>query len=545
MFSSLQNNLRPWQLAGLLLFALLTTTLLLWLLARPSTTPPKPEPLALQNTSRLTAPPRNSLPNRHSAKASRLASPNPSDQALLHSENADEDAYQAYTIILHNEEDYQRLKDWAAANGFRIIGELPRLFALHFELTPSEYRRIHHDSGIDLTEEEEILIYTPDQLLDKYPEWTGNPGPAFGANYRYYLGVDTTNTERGQGVTIAMLDTPLFRHSALDNANITPIALRDDAGGSTSEHGTAVASILTGTNGISNANILAYSVLDGEDGTGSAFDLANAIVDAVDRGADIISMSLASYSDSILLQNAVQYALEKQVILVAAAGNNGVEEVCYPAAYDGVLAVGAIDANGNVSGFSNYGEEITLVAPGVGLQAASFDDEYAFFSGTSAAVPCVSAVLANYMAANPSATTEDTLVALLQNCNDTEDPGYDALSGFGILDAERMDSITETGITDAAAAGITLEDNTLTVSAQNTGTETLSQILLTTQINGVSITNAFEDVAPGTVVSAQGTLPEEVWQDTDYLMVRTTVTTPNINDARPRNQTHTQVFGVQ
>ena len=176
----------------------------------------------------------------------------------------------------------------------------------------------------------------------------------------------------------------------------------------------------------------------------------------------------------------------------------------------------------------------------------SYDDEYAFFSGTSAAVPCVSAVLANYMAANPSATPEDTLVALLQNCNDTEAPGFDALSGFGILDAERMDSITETGITDAAAAGITLDsDNTLTVSAQNTGTETLPQILLTTQINGVSITNTFEDVAPGTIVSAQGTLPDEVWQNTDDLMVRTTVTTPNIDDARPRNQTHAQVFGVQ
>lgn len=525
----------------MLLFALVATGLLLWLLARPSATSPETKPLALQNTSRLAAPARISKHGRHPTKEVSQSSPSIISEQF--SENADEYAYQAYTIILRNEEDYQRLKDWAAANGFRIVGELPRLFALHFELTPSEYRRIHHDSRIDLAAEEEILIHTPDQLLDKYPEWTGNPGPAFGANYRHYLGVDTANAERGQGVTIALLDTPLLSHPALDKAKITPIALRDNTDDTASDHGTAVASILTS---LSNANILAYEVLDGETGTGSAFDLANAIVDAVDRGADIISMSLASYSDSVLLQNAVQYALERQVILVAAAGNNGVEEVCYPAAYDGVLAVGAIDANGNVSGFSNYGEEITLVAPGVGLQAASYDDEYAFFSGTSAAVPCVSAVLANYMAANPSATPEDTLVALLQNCNDTEAPGFDALSGFGILDAERMDSITETGITDAAAAGITLDsDNTLTVSAQNTGTETLPQILLTTQINGVSITNTFEDVAPGTIVSAQGTLPDEVWQNTDDLMVRTTVTTPNIDDARPRNQTHAQVFGVQ
>ena len=452
---------------------------------------------------------------------------------------------QVHIIILRNDEDYQRLRDWATANGFHLAGEIPRLHALKFILTDSEYERVLRDSGVEATEELDALVCIPDQLLDKYPEWTGYPGPAFGNAYRSYLGVDTTDAERGHGVTIAMLDTPIFSHLAIKNAQITIIGDQADTPQTDiADHGTAVASILTGTNGISNAKILAYGVLDAETGNGSAFDLAAAIVDAVDRGVDVISMSLGTYADASVLQDAVNYALAHQVLLVASAGNNGVEDVCYPAAYEGVLAVGAIDANGNVSGFSNYGEALDLVAPGVGLQAATFDDEYQLFSGTSAAVPCVTAVLANYLSANPDISPAEAYTRLLLNCTDTEAPGFDAISGYGILDAERIAEQDEHGIYDAAAGGITLDDttNTLTVAAQNTGTAAIGKLVLTTEILGVELVNEFENVAPGTIVSAQGNLPDEVWASTDVLTIHTTVSTPDVTDARQRNQTHRQTF---
>ena len=452
---------------------------------------------------------------------------------------------QAHVVILRNAEDYQRLRDWATANDFHLAGEIPHLHALKFILNSDEYEYFLRNSGVDATEETDALVCIPDQLLDKYPEWTGYPGSAFGNEYRNYLGVDTTDTERGHGVTIAMLDTPIFPHLAIENAQITLLGDQTDTQQTDiADHGTAVASILTGANGISNAKILAYGVLDAETGNGSAFDLAAAIVDAVDRGVDVISMSLGTYSNASVLQDAVNYALAHQVLLVASAGNNGVEDVCYPAAYEGVLAVGAIDANGNVSGFSNYGDSLALVAPGVGLQAATFDDEYQFFSGTSAAVPCVSAVLANYLSANPAITPAEAYARLLQNCTDTEEPGFDAISGYGILDAERLAEQDEHGIYDAAAAGITLDDatDTLTVAAQNTGTETIGKLVLTTEIHGVELVNEFEDVAPGTIVSAQGNLPDDIWKTTDTLTIRTTVSTPDVADVRQRNQTHRQTF---
>ena len=113
-----------------------------------------------------------------------------------------------------------------------------------------------------------------------------------------------------------------------------------------------------------------------------------------------------------------------------------------------------------------------------------------------------------------------------------------------VRDAERIAEQDEHGIYDAAAGGITLDDttNTLTVAAQNTGTAAIGKLVLTTEILGVELVNEFENVAPGTIVSAQGNLPDEVWASTDVLTIHTTVSTPDVTDARQRNQTHRQTF---
>ncbi|MBO4620550.1 MAG: S8 family serine peptidase [Victivallales bacterium] len=542
MFKDFRNNLRPGRLVLLIMGTVLVTWMILWLWGGPTASIAKDQALHLSKNTTAHTPGRQNR-RRHSATQTTAKSPASSSGGVSSDETVNRDAH---IVFLRNSEDYQRLRDWATANGFDPIGEIPQLRALKFSLSDEDFHRLLRDSGIELEEESDTLVSIPDRLNDKYPAWTGNPGPAFGDTYRAFLGVDIDNPERGHGITIALLDTALFDHPALKNAKVTSVSHQDSQDEAIATHGTAVASILTGETGISNAELLAYNVLDTEAGNGSAFDLAAAIVDAVDRGAALISMSLGTYDDSGVLHDAVNYALANNVLLVAAAGNNGVEDVCYPAAYEGVLAVGAIDADGNVSGFSNYGEGLALVAPGVGLQVAAPNDEYGYFSGTSAAVPCVTAVLANYLSANPAVTPAEAYARILLNCTDTEEPGFDAISGYGILDAERLAEQDEHGIYDAAAAGITLDDatDTLTVAAQNTGTETIGRLVLTTEIHGVELVNEFEDVAPGTIVSAQGNLPDDIWKTTDTLTIRTTVSTPDVADVRQRNQTHRQTFEV-
>ena len=542
MLNTFRNNLRPWQLGVAILLALTCTGVVLWLLG---TNPPKnAAPPSDNRHATLERPPRP--PARKTSRNNTQLSDNKEfeDYSSTSSYTALPADKVCYNFIARTTEDYQRLRDWATANGFALVNEIPRLGVLRFALTHSEHERLLRESGLDLSEEEDLLVSIPDLLTDRYPEWTGNPGPAFGEHFREYLGIDTENPQRGMGVTIALLDTSIQAHQALENANLNIVSGNPETTETLALHGTSVASILTGANGITNAQVLAYEVIDDFSGNGSVFDLANAIVDAVDRGARIISMSLGTYDDSLILRNAVNYALGNNVILVAAAGNHGVEDVCYPAAYDGVVAVGAIDAQGNVSGFSNSGEEITLVAPGVGLLAAGSDDEFDYFSGTSAAVPCVSAVLANHLAENPNLTAEEALVSLLENCVDTETPGPDHLSGFGILNAERLAEANEPDIADAAATGITFdpESSTLTVGAQNTGTTSIERLVLTTKINGVELTNEFSDLPPGMVVSAQGVLPAEAWDEGGRLAVQTTVSISGDQDMRPTNQRHFRIF---
>ena len=132
------------------------------------------------------------------------------------------------------------------------------------------------------------------------------------------MGAESVSANWGKGVLLALLDTSL---------NPTSTSLGSEEG-----HGTAMASLIGGRGGAApGSKILGFTVLDGK-GTGDSFSLAKAIYAAVDQGAKVINMSLGSSGDCGVVREAVAYALSKQVALVAAAGNEAVNRVAYPAA---------------------------------------------------------------------------------------------------------------------------------------------------------------------------------------------------------------------
>jgi len=146
-------------------------------------------------------------------------------------------------------------------------------------------------------------------------------------------------------------------------------------------------------------------------GSGSYEDIAAGIITATDGpdgtpgtndDADVISMSLSGPSSTVDLENAVNYALSYNVVIVAATGNDGNDYPQYPAAYPGVIGVGATDANDNIASFSNRGEDI--FAPGVYVFSTYLEGNYATMSGTSMATPHVAGVVALAWAAHPSFT---------------------------------------------------------------------------------------------------------------------------------------------
>lgn len=191
---------------------------------------------------------------------------------------------------------------------------------------------------------------------------------------------DITVQQRA-GVTIAVIDTGVDSdHDELKGSIVAGYDFinndsnaDDDCG-----HGTHVAGIAAaahdgkGTAGVAGgAKIMPVKVLD-EYGSGSTVTVINGILYAVNNGADVINLSLGSYSGSIAEEEAINYALSRGVIVVAAAGNGYGDPVSYPAAYDGVIAVGAVDWDGAagkfiMADFSNTGSKLDILAPGVDI----------------------------------------------------------------------------------------------------------------------------------------------------------------------------------
>ncbi|HEX3036497.1 MAG TPA: S8 family serine peptidase, partial [Thermodesulfobacteriota bacterium] len=128
-----------------------------------------------------------------------------------------------------------------------------------------------------------------------------------------------------------------------------------------------------------------------DSGSGSWSGIANGIIWAADNGAKVINMSLGGPSGSSTVQSAINYAWNKGVVIVAAAGNEGISSPSYPAYYSNVIAVAATDENDNIASFSNYGTWVDVAAPGVDILSAyiRYNPPYVFLSGTSMASPHV------------------------------------------------------------------------------------------------------------------------------------------------------------
>ncbi|WP_117363756.1 S8 family serine peptidase [Natrarchaeobaculum sulfurireducens] len=177
-------------------------------------------------------------------------------------------------------------------------------------------------------------------------------------------------------------------------------------------HGTIVAGIAGGEtdNGIGHAGISDCSMLSAralnEHSSGSLADIADAIQWSADQGADVINLSLGSRSHWQTLANACRYAVDQGSLPVAAAGNEG-STVSYPAAYDSVLAVSAIDSNDRLASFSNRGPEIDLAAPGSNVLSTTLNDGYTRASGTSMAAPVVAGVAGLVLSVYPDLSPEE------------------------------------------------------------------------------------------------------------------------------------------
>lgn len=221
----------------------------------------------------------------------------------------------------------------------------------------------------------------------------------------------------GSGTIVAVLDTgvdashPLLADHVLagrdmidgdDDAGEERDDVDSDGDGETSEsfgHGTFVSGVVLAA--APAASILPVRVLD-DDGRGTAAGVAAGIYFAVDRGADVINLSLGTQAYSQVLADAVKYARSHGVLIVAAAGNDGSRDlVDFPGTEPGVLSVTSLDGSGRRSGFANGRRGSTVAAPGRGIIGPFPGGRYGRGSGTSFAAPLVSGGAALLAQAHP------------------------------------------------------------------------------------------------------------------------------------------------
>ena len=259
---------------------------------------------------------------------------------------------------------------------------------------------------------------------------------------------------------VAVVDTgAAFDHPDLDAVLLPGYDFSDDDPDASDMdgHGTRVASLIAAethnNEGMASvtqgaAYLLPLKVFP----NATTLTLAQAIHFAVDADAHVINLSLCLLNNDQtactdqpdgLIEDALSRAYTQGVLVLAASGNDGLGYVGYPASSSYTLAVGAIDDNKNRASFSNYGDTLDLVAPGVNVLGAASPSGYALGSGTSFATPLASGVAALYIAehyARKGAVppTDRIRTCLTSTAEDLGTPGFDSSFGFGLVRADRV-----------------------------------------------------------------------------------------------------------
>nr|WP_246427514.1 S8 family serine peptidase [Paenibacillus phyllosphaerae] len=267
------------------------------------------------------------------------------------------------------------------------------------ELTENEVEELSIDSNIQYIEANQTVQLAGEVIPSNLTQIKATP--------------DSNRT--GKGVKVALLDTGIDLEStelsvAGGASFISSEPTYDDLNG----HGTHLAGVIAAADndesivGIApNVELYALKVLN-KDGVGTYGQVIEAIEWSIDNDIDIISMSFSSDQFSAILQDVMKEASDKGILLIAASGNDGMSAISYPAKYPSVMAVGAVDSLNQRADFSNYGEELEIMAPGVDVAGLSLDNgQYTTISGTSVAVPHVAGIAALIKEEHPSYSGED------------------------------------------------------------------------------------------------------------------------------------------
>ena len=345
---------------------------------------------------------------------------------------------------------------------------------------------------------------------------------------------DAWSVTRGNSsIKIAILDTgidlthPDLMAKIVASQNFSSSTTVDDLYG----HGSHTAGIAAASigNGIGvagvgyNCSLMNVKVMD-DSGSGYYSSIENGIIWAADNGANVISMSLGGGSDSSTLQQAVDYAWNKGVVVVAAAGNSASSSPSYPAYYTNCIAVAATDPNDALYSFSNYGDWVDVAAPG-NAYSTYLNGGYATMYGTSMSTPHVAGLAGLVFSVatdtNGNGRLNDEVRSLIEaNCDNigVSGIGHGRINAYKAVSAAVPPVTTGTisgNITDAAMAspvtGASVSDGTRTATSDTTGSYTISNVpagnyTVTATASGYSSASKTVTVTAGAAATANFSL---------------------------------------
>lgn len=348
-------------------------------------------------------------------------------------------------------------KQWIGQSDLQLMKNGGPYYVVRDETRQAE-QLVSDLEALDEVETAELNFYYTKQtqqnrgVSSRYRNRTLLPNDEFYQPYQWNLTqifaeTGWTITEGTEDVPIAILDSGVDpNHEDLKeriakgyNAFLDNEEFYDENG-----HGTHVAGITAATTnnvagiaGVSWHNpILAVKVLD-ENAEGTTFEIANGIRWATDHGAKVINMSLGDSHDSKIMYEAIRYAYDHDVVLIAAAGNDNVPTPMFPAAYAEVIAVSAVDDNREKAIFSNYGNHIDVAAPGEHIPSTFIDNHYVIMSGTSMAAPHVAGLAGLMRSINPELSNNDIAKIIMETADDLGPRGYDPYYGCGEINISK------------------------------------------------------------------------------------------------------------
>lgn len=379
-----------------------------------------------------------------------------------------EGAVQEYVVMVENNSGYSKVETLSSETEEVQSEETGDNHFIVAQLTEKEAVKLERDKDIAFIEENITLegcdfedesfedffgsdvIFEDDAQMKQFLKEIRETENGFvSADEQWNIDVINANDKEYEKVTdtvkVAVLDTGVTETEDIDVAgrvNLIPgeedvNPLYEDVSG----HGTSVASVIgaknngIGVTGINpNAELYSVKVLDDEK-KASLSRVIEGIYWCMDRDIDIINMSFGTMARSEILEQVIKKADEKGILMVAAAGNQGGEAgtstVEYPAAYEEVIAVGAMNPQGKTSEISSVGKEVDLMAPGETVPATGYYDEIIKTEGTSMAAPHVTGAASVLWAKDKDKTSRFIRELLKASARPMEDK---TMQGRGLID---------------------------------------------------------------------------------------------------------------